>query len=106
MRKSISLFLAFSMLLLAGNLFAKERKGIDLIISKADGQYERGELIAVKESSLLLMEKGSGRDVTVDIGDIKVIQIEKKSKFLKGAGYGLLIGGGGGALSPISASFD
>jgi len=34
MKKTISLFLTFSILLLSGNMFAKERKGADLIIQK------------------------------------------------------------------------
>jgi hypothetical protein len=45
MRKFTALILVFSVLLLSGNLFAKERKGADLYIQKKDGQYERGELI-------------------------------------------------------------
>jgi len=39
-----------------------------------------------------------GKDLSVDIADIKVIRIVKKSKVLKGMGIGLLIGAGGGAL--------
>lgn len=94
MKKFMSMFLVFSILLLSGNMFAKERKGAGLIIQKTDGTQVRGELIAVKENSLLLMERDSGADVTVDIGDIKVINIVKKSK----AGAGILIGGAIGAF--------
>ena len=60
MKKSISLFLMFSILSLSVNMFAKERKGADLIIQKVDGQQVRGELIAVKQTSLLLLERESG----------------------------------------------
>jgi hypothetical protein len=94
MRKTISLFLVFSILTLSGNMFAKERKGAGVIISTKDGRDVRGELIAIKESSLLLMEKDSGADVTADISDIKVVRITKKSK----AGLGFLTCGAIGAL--------
>ncbi len=94
MRKVISVILVFSILLLSGNLFAKERKGAGLIIQKTDGQQVRGELIAVKQTSLLLLERESGADVTVDVSEIKVVRIVKKSK----AGVGLLAGGVIGAF--------
>ena len=97
MRKFLSLFLVFSILALSIPLTAKERKGADLIIWKTDGTQVRGELIAAKESSLLLMERDSGADVTVDIEEIRVIIHVKKSKVWKGMGLGLLIGGGAGA---------
>ena len=94
MKKFISLFLVVSILLLSGNLFAKERKGADLIIQRTDGTQVRGELIAVKQNSLLLLGRDTGADVTVDIGDINIITIVKKS----GVGLGLVIGGAAGAL--------
>ena len=93
-KKFISLFLVFSLLMLSANLYAKKR-GAELTITKKDGHLIRGELIAVKDHSLLLL---SATDVSIDIGDIKVIEIEKKSKLGKGALYGLLICGVGGAL--------
>ena len=98
MKKFISLFLVFSVLLLSGNMFAKERKGADLILQKTDGQQVRGELIAVKENSLLLLDRDTGADVTVDIGDISSIEIVKKSKTLAWGSIGLLSGGVMGAL--------
>jgi hypothetical protein len=104
MRKAISLFLVFSILLLSGNLFAKERKGADLIVQRKDGTQVRGELIAVKENSLLLMERDSGADLTIDIGDISAITILKKSKYLSGAGLGFLIGAGAGAIHGATAA--
>ncbi len=98
MKKFISLFLVFSILVLSGNLYAKERKGADLMIQKNDGTQVRGELIAVKQNSLLLLDRESGADVAVGIGDAKVITIVKKSKALLGVGLGLLLGGGLGSL--------
>ncbi len=97
MKKLISLFLIFSIISLYGNLYAKERQGAELLIQRIDGQQVKGELIAIKKNSLLLKESKSGADATVDVKDIKVITIKKKSKALLGAGLGLLAGIGIGA---------
>ena len=92
MKKFIALFLVFSILIISGNIFAKERKGAELIIQKKDGFYERGELIAVKKNSLLLKDYASGVDVSVEVKDVKVITIERESKAWAGARIGILIG--------------
>lgn len=97
MKKFISLFLAFSILLLSGNLYAK-RKGAELYIQKKNGQYERGEIIAVKKNTLLLKDYTSGVDVSVEVKDVKVITIERESKAWAGARIGILIGIVSGAL--------
>ena len=106
MKKIIALLLVFSIICLYGNLYAKERQGAELVIQKIDGQQVKGELIAVKKDSLLLKESKSGVDVSVDVKDIKVITIKKKSKALLGAGLGLLIGGLGGAVIGRAAEGD
>ncbi len=98
MKKFISLFLVVSILALSVPLTAQEKKGADLIIQRIDGNQVRGELIAVKQNSLLLLERDSGADVTVDNEDIRVITRVKESKVWEGMGFGLLIGGGAGAL--------
>jgi len=98
MKKFTALILVFSLIMLSVNLYAKERRGAKLIVTKKDGQQVEGELITVKPSSLLLLNT-EGKDVSVDIRDIKVIRIVKKSKALLGAGLGLIILGGGTALS-------
>jgi len=96
-KKFIALFLAFSLMMLSANLYAKERRGAKLLITKKDGQQISGELITVKPNSLLLLDT-EGKDVSVDIADIEVITIVKKSKLWTGAGLGFLICGGGTAL--------
>ena len=85
-----ALFLVFPLMMLSVKLYAKERRGAKLIFTKKDGQLTEGELITVKPNSLLLLNT-EGKDVSVDIADIKVIKIVKKSKFWKGAGIGLSI---------------
>ncbi len=90
-KKLISLFLIFTFMMLSANLYAKERRGAKLIIKKKDGQQVEGELITVKPNSLLLLNS-EGKDVSVDIADIKVIRIVKKSKVGTGVGIGLIPG--------------
>ncbi len=124
-KKFIALFLAFSLMMLSANLYAKERRGAELIIQRISDQVRQvkkirsdgtlwetsvirgiwGELIAVKQDSLLLLDAG-GKDFSVDIADIKVIRIVKKSKAGKGALHGLLIGGAAGALLGFASGDD
>jgi len=96
-KKFVSLFLVFTLMMLSVNLYAKERRGAKLIITKKDGQQVEGELITVKPNSLLLLNT-DGKDVSVDIGEIKIIKVVKKSEIGKGALWGLIIGTGLGAL--------
>ncbi len=95
-KKFIALFLVFFLMMLSANLYAKERRGAKLIITKKDGQQVQGELITVKPNSLLLLNT-DGKDESVDMADIKVIRIVKKSKALLAAGLGFLIGAAVGA---------
>jgi len=96
-KKLLSLFLVFSLMILSVNLYAKERRGAKLIVTKKDGQQIKGELVTVKPNSLLLLDT-EGKDVSIDIADIKVITIVKKSKVWTGAGLGFLICGSGMAI--------
>lgn len=81
--------------------FEKEleiKTGALIEIQGKEGGYIVGELIAVKKRSMLICEYATGKNLFVDIGDIKTITIGKKSKAMLGAGIGGLIGGGMGAL--------
>jgi small nuclear ribonucleoprotein (snRNP)-like protein len=99
-KKFISLFLVFSLMMLPASLYAKKR-GAKLIITKKDGQLIKGELIAVKPNSLLLLDT-EGKDVSVGIADIEVIRFVKKLKTGRTeALIGLLIGAGGGVILGI-----
>ena len=91
-KKFISLFLVFSLVMLCVNLYAKERRGAKLIVTKKDGQQIEGELITVKPSSVFLLDT-EGKDVSIDNADIDLIRVVKKSKALLGAGIGFLIVG-------------
>ena len=104
-KKLISLFLVFSLVMLSVHLYAKESRGAKLIITKKDGQQIEGELITAKPNSLLLLNT-EGKDVSVDIEEIKVIRVKKKSKVLLGVGLGMVVGGGGGALISIISGWS
>ena len=90
-KKFIALFLIFSLLTLSANLYAKEKRGAKLIVTKKDGQLIEGELIAVKENSLVLIEQDSGADVTVDVDNVSVIKIVRgfDTGFKVGVGLGV-----------------
>ena len=65
--------------MLANKIAKKQKHGIKLIVQKRDGQEIRGGLIAVKHNSLLLLEFESAAEVSIEIIDIKVIKVIKKS---------------------------
>lgn len=90
-KKYTALAIIILLVALSGNLFAK-KKGAELIIQKTDGQQIQGELIAVKENSLLVMESLSLNDLTIKIDDVKIVTILGKSRFWRGAGFGFLMG--------------
>ncbi len=87
------------------NLAAK-RKGSQLMIVKEDGQVLEGELLKVKEDSLLIMTSGSGNGVTIDITEISKLKIKRKAKFGKGALKGLLLGAGIGIVVGLTNEYD
>jgi len=109
-KKFISLFPVFSLMMLSVNLYAKERRGATLIIQRKSDPPEkikklkstpwetsiisgiRGELIAVKQNSILLLDT-EGKDVSVDIKEIKYIKVKisKKARKARGSIIGFLI---------------
>lgn len=74
-------------------LKSDQKRGVDIIIQKKDGQKVGGELIAFRQKSLLLLSS-EGADVSVDIELIRHLTIVNKAKTGKGFGYGALITGG------------
>jgi hypothetical protein len=98
MKKITSLVIVVSLLFPSGVLFAQKRQGVQLEITKTDGTEIKGELIAVKENLLLLMDSLSGGDVSTDIREVRKIVIINESRFKNGLLYGLLWGGSVGAI--------
>lgn len=96
--KVLVLVVVFSLPICSENMMAKERRGAELMITTTDSQQIAGELIAVKPSSLLLLDSKTGADVSIELGDIAVIKIMKKSKAWIGGAFGFAVG----ALAGIS----
>ena len=84
-------------MMLSVNLYAKERRGAKLIVTKKNGQQVKGELISVKQNSLLLLNT-DGKDESIDISDIKAIRVVKESRGKRLGLIGFLIGCVGGAV--------
>jgi hypothetical protein len=118
-KKLISLVLVFSLMAISCASFRtiggkREKHGAKLVIQRKSDQVEktrlegtpwetpviagiRGELIAVKPNSLLLSDT-EGKNVSIDIADIKVIAIVKKSKARLGRYIGGAVGFVGGMV--------
>jgi hypothetical protein len=99
MKKAVHKITAIGIVLLLLNvptlLSAAERRGANLVITLKDGQQIKGELIAVKTDSLLLLSP-SRKDESVNTVDIKSIKVVRKSRagtgFVLGLVSGILVG--------------
>jgi hypothetical protein len=95
--KLIAPTLIVLLVVIPGNVSAKERRGAALVVTRLDGSQVSGELIAVKKDSLLLLSYGRGE--SIDLPKIKNIRIVRRSQAGKGALCGLLGGALFGALA-------
>jgi hypothetical protein len=105
----VALIIVLSLLLSSSGLFGKTRgHGVRLHVYKMDGHEQEGELIGVKNSSLILYQ--SNLNFSVDIKELRMIRVLKKSRAAQGALLGLVIGtvagGVGGAIYFSGASND
>lgn len=82
----------FSLLIFSTSLYAKEAKGAELIVKRSDGRRVEGELIAVKEDSLLILDSESGCDISVPVSEINTVTIVKRLKTVLWGGIGALAG--------------
>ena len=100
--KLVATAVACLTLVLPGALSARERRGADVVITLKDGHYVTGELIAVKQDSLLIF---AGKDESIDLVGIRSVRIVRKSKAGLGATClglaGALMGGISGAKDPL-----
>jgi len=90
--RSVFFFLLF-LLLLFNSLEAGAKRGAEIVVQKNDGHQIHGELIAVKRTSLLLLEAESMIDVSVDVKEIELVHVLKGPKTGFGAISGFLVGG-------------
>lgn len=76
---------------------AHEKRGARIVVTKADGYKVEGEILAVRQDSLLLLGF-AGREETVDIADIVSVRIVRKSHLGTLVLGGLAAGAVGGAI--------
>ena len=104
-KKVMALFLVMCFVALSGPLIARERQGAKVKVLGKNGEHREGELIAVKQNSILVLSS-SRVDEALSVTDIKLIEIKKETRatagvigvvvgILAGGGAGALIGGGG-----------
>jgi len=105
MIKEILVLVLVCTLIFPLGLTAKEKRGADLLVEKLDGQLISGELITIKDRSLLLLSE-SGADVTVDVEDVNAITVLKKSKAWQGARTGALLSVGWIAIAALLSVGD
>ncbi len=98
LRGLIATVLVVSLMAVPQALLAQERRGANLIVTRNDGHALSGELIAVRQNSLVFLSP-VGKDISVAAADIAKITIAKKSKAGGGFLIGMLVGGiAGGVL--------
>jgi hypothetical protein len=122
LKKSVSLLLIFSLSLwtAAGCMStypsakdSEAEKGAEVVIVERDGQEIAGELLSVRDSSIVIstIEKAKGYLLAGDTAGVVVVSSEKiqkviikvESKVLTGMGLGFLIGGViGGVIGHLS----
>ena len=81
MRK-VGFLACFFCLMVSTNLAAKERRGAELTITTKNGPEVKGELIAVRVDSILLLDAASALDVSVAVADINLIRMKTGSRIL------------------------
>ncbi|MDD8010530.1 MAG: hypothetical protein BWY42_01777 [Candidatus Omnitrophica bacterium ADurb.Bin277] len=88
-RAALPVVLGFVLLVPA--LEAGRRQGAQVIITKNDRSTVRGELLAVQENNLIVMD-GSMAGVIVSVKDIRDVNVLKKGNFWRGASVGFAAG--------------
>jgi hypothetical protein len=80
-------------------LTAKERRGSTVRVTLKSGAHAQGELIAVRQDSLLILD-GSGQETSFDIGEVLSLRVSTRKKrfpagfagFVAGAAIGYTAG--------------
>lgn len=94
-----------SLALLAPALEAAKRQGARVIVTKTDSSIVQGELLAVGDGHLILMDESTLTGITANLADIRdVIVIKKRGRFWRGAGIGLAAGAAVGAIGGATSN--
>ena len=79
--------------LLAPALGVKERREAQVIVTKRDGTVVQGELLAVRDANVIIMDRSTSGGITVGLQEIQEVKVVRSSKVLKKMGKGFLFGG-------------
>ena len=91
-KKGISLSLEFALVFLLWSPASAEKTGANLQILKKEGGSVEGELIAVRDKTLFLMESSSQATVSLHLEELKELIIIRESKAWEFGGLGLISG--------------
>ncbi len=105
-RQIITTVLLFLLVLRPGISMSRDDRGAYLVVTLKDGQEVEGELLAVKQDSLLVLKRIPEEGVSIALVDIGKVKIAKKPKILLGGAAGFLAGAGIGALWGRSHAVD
>jgi len=100
--------LAFSLGFFPGRLICDEKQGANIIVNLVDRPPASGELLAVREDSLILMDTNLKTGLTIDFKDIKSVRIIRKSQVMLGMLGGFLAGRiiSSGIKDPVQITAD
>lgn len=91
------ILVVFSLVFPTNTYGKKVKRGTNIVVTKIDGSMVEGELLSVKQNSILLMTHSGVNGNKINVNEIQKIMIKKRSKIGKGMGkgflYGALIGG-------------
>jgi hypothetical protein len=78
-------WLFLNLILISGAIdsLAGEKQGAEVVVRMINGQESRGELIAVKEETLLLKEEKTGGDLSLKIDEINSVKVVNRPQTLK-----------------------
>ncbi len=105
-RQIVTAVLLFLLVLRPGISMPRDDRGAYIIVTLVDGQEVEGELLAVKQDSLIVLRRLPEEGVTIALVDIGKVKIAKKPKILLGGAAGFLSGAGIGALWGRSHAVD
>lgn len=103
--RSIASVLVLLLIFLPGAVLAKQRRGAELMIARKNRTQVSGELIALKQDSLLLLGPLE-QDLSVELIEVSKITVFKKSPATKGFLTGFLIGGLAGGIAGGAVNND
>ncbi len=105
-RRTLGIMLVLGLTGLPTTLAAATRQGATVLVRDNRGRLHEGELIAVKQNAIIILESYSASDVSLELSEIDSVRIIRKAKVLQGMGIGLATGAATGALIGFASGND